>query len=41
MTDSNIGLDLNSSYYDAGDISAMGVIKAKLTPEQCEGVSIG
>lgn len=41
MTDSKIGLDPNSSYYDAGDISTMDFIKAKLTPEQYEGFLLG
>jgi hypothetical protein len=41
MADSNIGLDPKSSYYDAGDISTMDVIKAKLTHDQYEGFLLG
>ena len=28
--------DINSNYYDAGDIEVLDVIKAKLTPPQYE-----
>ncbi len=31
----------NASYYDAGGISTMDVLKAKLTPEQLKGFLLG
>ena len=34
-------IDPKSSYYDAGGISTMDVIKAKLTPEQFKGYLLG
>ena len=34
-------LDNAASYYDAGNISTMDVIRAKLTPEQYKGFLLG
>ena len=34
-------IDPKSSYYDAGGISTMEIIKAKLTPEQFKGYLLG
>jgi hypothetical protein len=33
--------DKNSSYYDAGGIETLDIIKAKLTPEQYRGYLLG
>lgn len=33
--------DTKSSYYDAGGIETLDIIKAKLTPEQYEGYLLG
>lgn len=33
--------DVKSSYYDAGGIETLDVIKAKLTPEQYQGYLLG
>jgi len=37
----NMSKDINSNYYDAGDIEVLDVIKAKLTPPQYEGYLLG
>ena len=34
-------IDSKSIYYDAGGISTMDIIKAKLTPEQYKGFLLG
>ena len=36
-----IGIDKKASYYDAGGIHVLEIIKAKLTPEQFEGYLLG
>lgn len=33
--------DIQSSYYDAGGIEVLDIIKAKLTPEQYKGYLLG
>jgi len=33
--------DSKSTYYDAGGIETLGIIKAKLTPEQFHGFLLG
>lgn len=36
-----MSIDEKSTYYDAGGIEALSVIKAKLTPEQLQGYYLG
>lgn len=36
-----MSLDPKSTYYDAGGIETLDIIKAKLTPEQYEGYLLG
>jgi len=36
-----MAIDPKSTYYDAGDIETISIIKAKLTPEQFEGFLLG
>jgi len=36
-----MSLDPKSSYYDAGGIETIDIIRAKLTPEQFEGFLLG
>lgn len=36
-----MSLDPKSSYYDAGGVETIEIIKAKLTPEQFEGYLLG
>ena len=37
----DVMIDPKASYYDAGGISTMDIIKAKLTPEQFKGFLLG
>ena len=37
----DVMIDPKASYYDAGDISTMDIIRAKLTPEQFKGFLLG
>jgi hypothetical protein len=40
-TEKSMARDPNSSYYDAGGIETLDVIRAKLTPEQYRGYLMG